>query len=87
MESTKRYLSLLLPILEKLSKFSQNYKFREVFSKQGASFFQGGAKFLTCRGKISSGGKQVQGGTPLPLPVEESQNSKNKIKYVGKSNV
>ena len=46
-ESTKLCLSLLLPILENLSKFSQNYKFREVFSKRGASFFGGGesAKF------------------------------------------
>ena len=44
-ESTMRCLSLLLPILGKLSKFSQNYKFREVFSKRGASFFKGGLNF------------------------------------------
>ena len=33
-----------------------------------------------------AGAKSLQGGAPCP-PVEERENSKNKIKYVGKSNV
>ena len=73
MESTKRCLSLLPPILEKLSKFTQNCKFREVFSKRGASFFRGGGQnFKLAGAKSLQGGKQVQGGAPCP-PLEESQ--------------
>ena len=55
MESSKRCLSLLLPILEKLSKFSQNYKFREVFSKRGTSFSGGVQNFKL------AGAKSLQG--------------------------
>ena len=59
---------------ENVSKFGQNYKFREVFFKKGAFLFSGvGTKFKTCRGNISSGrGKAGLGGAP-PAPVEDSQ--------------
>ena len=67
-ESTKRCLSLLLPILEKLSKFSQNYKFREVFSKRGSSFFRGGHKILNLQGQnLFRGASRFRGRPPAPL--------------------
>ena len=66
MESTKQCVSLLLPISEKLSKFSQNHKFREVFSKRGTSFFRGGCKILNLQGQNLFRGQAGSGGTFLP---------------------
>ena len=53
-------------IQEKLSKFSQNYKFREVFSKRDASFVREGHKILNLQGQNLFRGKQVQGAPPTP---------------------
>ena len=51
-------------IEEKLSKFGQNYKFREVFFKKG-HFFLGGHKILNLQGQNLFRG---QAGSRVPLP-------------------
>ena len=66
MESTKHCLSLLLPILEKLSKFSQKYKFREEFSKRGTSFCRGGCKILNLQEQNLFRGQAGSGALPAP---------------------
>ena len=49
------------------SKFSQNYNFRELFSKGALLFSGGGAQnFKLAGAKSLQGGKQVQGGALLP---------------------
>ena len=57
---------------EKVSKFSQNYKFREVFFKKGCFFFGGEG-----RGKILNlqGQNLFRGAPRHPAPMEESQDA------------
>ena len=68
MESTKHCVSLLLPILEKLSKFSQNHKFLEVLSKKGHFFFQRRVQnFKLAGAKSLQGASRFRGHLPAPL--------------------